>query len=612
VNTRKNKWFLTTVLTLATLSAISGGQYAWAKTKAENAIISIAGLMPSATLEMTDEPGTWFKDPVDGDALVIIKPNQAVLIKTTDSNTDHTITSLLWPAGAKDFPVDQEKPSNVSVTTAFDKPGLYVFTCKVHPYMFGAVLVDNPDTEGLDIGSELQLVTGATVPSTSDIAKKLLRTFFVVTTPDLWRDYSKPTWEVKLPALPLNFGGTVLPLNVLDISMPNKLFNPTTSGVGEVWVNTQFEGIKGKTKPGSATQINATDWKMQKKVKGVKTDMNHPHNMWPDKTYSYIYQTEWFDKRLTTFDRQSGKILSTTNVGESPSHVMSSPTDDNLYVAINGAEQVVKLSPGPNPTVTGSFNTGPHTSPHGHYVTEDGKHVLTPNALASSVSIIDIKSGDVSEIPTGGVIPIAIWGTPQGNTAYAANFLGTPPSMLASLSVIDIDGKKKLQDINLAADYDPVTGKINGEAYGLLPIQTPVSPDGKYVVTANTLSMSISIVDTATNRVVKSLPCEPGCHGVEFGLKQGGGYYAYVASKFANDLIVVDMDKLEIAGRLLLADPQDPSITAYNGMGGQGVLPLPLAEPVRLKTTIELSGSGKLSDQVEDWLKQVSKSHTES
>ncbi len=608
MNQRK-KNLLAVVLSMSALSAATLPSKGFAKSKEDNAIISIPGLMPSATLEMTDEPGLWFKDPVDGDALVVINPGQAALIKTTDSNTDHTITSLLWPAGAKGFPVDQEKPSNVSVTEKFDKPGLYVFTCKVHPYMFGAVVVDDPKTEGLDVGSELELVTGAKVPSTSDIAKKLLRTFFVVTTPSLWRDYSKPQWNVTLPALPLNFGGTVLNLDVLNVSMPNKLFKPEIAGIGEVWVNTQFEKIQGKTKPGTATQINASDWEIQKKVKGVEIDMNHPHNMWPDQTYSHIYQTEWFDKRLTTFDRKSGKVLSTVDVGESPSHVMTSPIDDNLYVAINAAEQVVQLSPGEKPTPIKSYNTGPHTSPHGHYVTEDGKHVLTPNALASSVSIIDIKSGDVTEIPTGGVIPIAIWGDPEGKIGYAANLLGTPPSMLASLSVIDIQSKKKLKDINLAADYDPVSGKTTGEAYGLLPIQTPVSPDGKYVVTANTLSMTITIVDTATNQVVKSLPCEPGCHGVEFGLKKGGGYYAYVASKFANDLIVVDMDNLTIAGKLLLSDPDDPKITAHNGMGGQGVLPLPLAEHARLKKTLDLSGSGKLDDQVEGWLKEVYKDH---
>ncbi len=600
------------LLTLSVLTALSSAftiSNVNAKTNRETSIISMPGLMPSASLEMSDEPGLWFKDPVDGDALVVIKPDQAVLIKTAESNTDHTITSLLWPAGAKDFPVDQEKPSNVSVTTAFDKPGLYVFTCKVHPYMFGAVIVDDPETEGLDIGAELELVTGAKVPSTSDIAKKLLRTFFVVTTPSLWRDYSKPTWDVKLPALPINLGGTVVSLDVLNVSMPNQLFNPATEGIGEIWVNTQFEGVQGKTKPGTATQIDASNWKLKQKVKGIDIDMNHPHNMWPDKTYSYIYQTEWFDKRLTTFDRTSGKVLSTVNVGESPSHVMTSPIDDNLYVAINAAEQVVRLSPGPKPSAISSFNMGPHTSPHGHYVTEDGKHVLTPNALASSVSIAEIGSGKVTEIPTGGVIPIAIWGNPQGTTAYAANFLGTPPSMLASLSVIDVKGKKKLSDINIAKDYDPVSGKITGEAYGLLPIQTPVSPDGKYVVTANTLSMSITIVDTATNEVVKSLPCEPGCHGVEFGLKKGGGYYAYVASKFANDLIVVDMDKLEVAGRILLSDPNDAQITAHNGMGGQGVLPLPLAEHVRLNTTRQLVGTGKLSSEVEGWFKGIAKTH---
>ncbi|MCH9698668.1 MAG: hypothetical protein K0U68_11240, partial [Gammaproteobacteria bacterium] len=239
-----------------------------AKSKSNPGIISVAGLMPSATLEMTDEPGLWFKDPVDGDSLVVIQPDQAVLIKTTDSNTDHTITSLLWPAGAKDFPVDQEKPSNVSVTTAFDKPGLYVFTCKVHPYMFGAVIVDDPKTKGLDIGAELELVTGAKIPSSSDIAKKLLRTFFVVTTPGLWRDYSKPSWDVKLPALPINLGGTVASLDVLNVSMPNQLFNPKTPGIGEVWVNTQFEGVEGKTKPGSATQIDAANWSIKQKVKG--------------------------------------------------------------------------------------------------------------------------------------------------------------------------------------------------------------------------------------------------------------------------------------------------------------------------------------------------------
>ncbi len=32
-------------------------------------------------------------------------------------------------------------------------------------------------------------------------------------------------------------------------------------------------------------------------------------------------------------------------------------------------------------------------------------------------------------------------------------------------------------------------------------------------------------------RVVAMLPCDSGCHGVNFGTKSDGGYYAYVTNK---------------------------------------------------------------------------------
>ncbi|CAL1241180.1 hypothetical protein [Candidatus Methylocalor cossyra] len=570
----------------------------------EGVSLSVAGVMPSAALELTDEPGHWFKDPSDGDSLVVIKPGEAVLLKQTDSNTEHTITSLLWQPGARDFPVDQDQPSALSVTHTFEKPGLYVFTCKVHPYMFGAVVVDDPATEGLDLGSEVQLVNGAKVPTTSDIAKKLLRTYFVATTPALWRDYAKPNWEVHLPDLPVNLGGTVVKLSALNLSAPNKLFNPATPAIGEVWVNTQFESIKGKTKPGSATQIDGTSWALKKKVKGVEINMNNPHNMWTDETHRLIYQTEWFDKRMAVFDRETGKVYGTQTVGNSPSHVMSRHGTGVLYVAINNEDRLVKLSPGQHPTPQGSIHLGDKTGPHGHHVSHDGKYALTPNALKGTISIVELANEKVTEVPIGSVIPIAIWSDPPSKNAYVANFLGTPP-LLSSLTLVDLENKKKVKDIDLAADYDPISGSVKGEATGLMPIQTPVSPDGKYVVTANTLSATITILDTATHKVVKSLPCEPGCHGVNFGLKKGGGYYAYVASKFANDLIVVDMDKLDIAGRILLSSANDADITDHNGMGGQGVLPLPLAEPGHLNDLMHLKGSGKLSPEVEGWLSLV-------
>jgi hypothetical protein len=73
---------------------------------------------------------------------------------------------------------------------------------------------------------------------------------------------------------------------------------------------------------------------------------------------------------------------------------------------------------------------------------------------------------------------------------------------------------------------------------------------------------------------------------VNFGAKAGGGYYAYVTSKFANRLIVLDYDPLNnghaenavIAGWVVLANktvPNDDTTTGNLGQGGQGVLPVP-------------------------------------
>jgi hypothetical protein len=75
---------------------------------------------------------------------------------------------------------------------------------------------------------------------------------------------------------------------------------------------------------------------------------------------------------------------------------------------------------------------------------------------------------------------------------------------------------------------------------------------------------------------------------VNFGAKRGGGYYAYVSSKFSNELLVVDPDPngdgsaadAVIAGRVLLTADGDTNaddlVIGNAGMGGQGVLPIPV------------------------------------
>lgn len=542
--------------------------------------------------DLTDEPGRWFKNTAGAIAgtqsLAVAAPGVEVKFEG-ESHTVHTMTSLIFPTGAASMPFDtkaQKGGESADLTT----PGLYVFVCKIHPYMLGAVIVDDAGTQGLDLGESITLVNGITVPTSSDLATRLLRTFFIATNPSNWQNYaSSAPWHVTYPNVDVRItGGAVVNLPaVLNARYGNDvvlepLNNPATPGVGEVWVDTQFELTAGKEKPGTATAVSTSTWLPTRKVALPKINMNNPHNMWTDRNQTLIYQTQWFDSKLTVFERATGKLVKNISVGESPAHVMTRVDTDQVHVTVNGStesQSVVELSPGARSVERRIDIQRPH--PHAHWMSHDGRTMVTPNAFTADSSVYDFVIDATAHVAPTGTIPIATGMMPDASKYYVANLLDN------TITVIGTGSGAVLKTINLLANYDPVSGAIAGPV-GALPIQTPVSPNGKYMVTANTLTATITISDTATDTLVKMLPCDPGCHGVQFGAKAGGGYYAYVSNKFSNRLLVVDADPNDdgnaadatIAGRVLLvatsSTARDDTINGNAGQGGQGLLPIPV------------------------------------
>lgn len=554
---------------------------------------------PRIEFELTDEPGAWFRNaagPVAGfRSLAVATPGTEVRF-TGKSNTVHTRTSLIFPTGAAGMPFNtppRKGGDEVTLTT----PGLYVFTCSIHPYMFGAVIVDDPNTPGLDLGNSITLVNGLTVPTSSDLATRLLRTFFIATHPANWQNYaSGAPWHVTYPDVDVrvDIGVVNLPavLNARygnDISLQSP-FNPATAGVGEVWVDTQFEKTSGKSKPGTATAISATTWQPTRKVALPQINMNNPHNMWTDRSQTLIYQTQWFDSKLTVFNRQTGALVRNLSVGESPAHVMTRVDTDQLHVTNNGdtrTDSVMEIAP-LGTGVERRVNIG-RGNPHAHWMSANGRQMVTPNVITGDTTQFNFATNGIESIlPTSSPLshPIATGMMPDASKYYVANLLDS------TMTVIDMRSHAVIKTINLIADYNPINGDITGPV-GALPIQTPVSPNGKNMVTANTLTGTITVVDTrpglpTTDTVVAMLGCDPGCHGVQYGAKNGGGYYAYVSSKFSNTMLIVDPDPdndgnpadAKVVGRILLTansgTAKDATITGNAGMGGQGVLPIPL------------------------------------
>src|SRR5262245_32711837 len=513
----------------------------------------VGGSDPRITFEITDDPGSWLRStagPIAGTQSLAVGTPGVEVVFTGKSNTVHTRTSLIFPTGATNMPFDTV-PRKGSDQVILHTPGLYVFTCKIHPYMFGAVIVDDPATPGLDLGENISLVNGITVPTSSDLATRLLRTFFIATNPGNWKDYtSSAPWHITYPSVDVRItGGAVVNLDaVLSVRYGNDttkdpLFNPTTAAVGEVWVDTQFELTRGKSKPGTATALNGQTWQPRRKVALPQINMNNPHNMWTDRNQNLIYQTQWFDSKLTVFNRTTGQFLNNISVGESPAHVMTRTDTDQLHVTLNGStdvQSVVELAPLAN-GVQRRINIG-RGNPHAHWMSHDGKKMVTPNAFTADSTQFNFTNNAIDAILPAGVLPIATGMTPDSKKTYVASLLDS------TITVIDTQAKAVVKTINLIANYNPITGAVvpdpaTGVTFvGALPIQTPVSPNGKSMVTANTLTATITVVDPSTDTVAAMLACDPGCHGVQYGAKQGGGYYAYVSSKFSNSLLVVDPD----------------------------------------------------------------------
>jgi DNA-binding beta-propeller fold protein YncE len=567
------------------------------------------------TFHLTDQPGSWFDSGLNlfGTKSLGVATAGTAKVKfisdpsRTDSN--HTVSSLLWPKGAKNMPFDQDKAwKNGERTVDLQTPGLYAFVCKMHPFMLGAVIKDDPTTVGLDFGKRAVYAGGREMATDSDLYWRIIRAFFVVTNTNNWQDFSAKNtarkWDPNYAPAPItayDSRGHQKLIPNLDVFMQKRfrepatlppLFKPTTPGVGEVWVNLQYEKTKSKSKPGTVTALDATNFNVTKKFGIPEINLNNPHNMWPDRSGKLIYTTQWFSHKLTVFERATGKHVRTIDVGDAPAHVMTRVDTDQVHVGLNGEDSVVELSPGATKIdrrIKVSKDGEKQAQPHAHGMSADGKIMVTPNSNTDDATQIDVPSGTITRKPATGHLPIAAWVHPDGLKFYSSNFLeGTVSCVSTTDKPACADGNEVAAQtkIDLMENYNPDSGTITGPMGGL-PIQTPVSPDGKFVVQANTLTATITIIDTKTNDLVKSLVCEAGCHGGNFGAKKGGGYYLYVSNKFSDTMDVVDLDPdgdgdakdAKIVGRLLTdAEPGtmiDDAVSAYPGQGGQGVLPLP-------------------------------------
>ncbi|MCC6659868.1 MAG: hypothetical protein IT437_03180 [Phycisphaerales bacterium] len=591
-------------------------------------LAAAAGLALSAsafagddTIRLSDAPGNWFRSDATGTPFTAVDVGGEIdfVINGCCTNTRHTVTLLVKPEGSA-ASADQDQSQNGNISVEFDVPGVYVFVCKIHPYMTAVVGVR-------DAAGFIPPVSAASLPFIGHLGAPSLppeAVLGVVTTVAASDADKAAKW---------------------DIFPPTATIRPVVPGVGEVWIDAQFERVPGQAdsqgvaKPGTIVVLDAETFTVEREINGLAADgrWNNPHNMWASFDLDTVYNTNWFGQWLNRIDRASGQITGTITVGQAPTHVINdpgrcSPQQGVLSIPLSAGNDIVKVVD----DATGFYIIGHEPTgegrnhPHGHWLTcGQGARTIVPNVfkglgVGGSISILDTVSGEVlrefefdpqDPVRSALQMPIAAGECHVNGVhkAYVAN------GASGFVTVIDVDAMQITGNIPVTLTPDDQTG------FALLhtlqvPIQTPVSPDERWVATAvfsiTTVDRAstgaadhVAIIDTATDQVVRFLPTPAGAHGVNWGAKLGGGYYAYVTAQHSNALIVIDPDPngdgsatdAAVVGRIVLANTS-PGAGVTDGTGGQGVKPLPMTHDGWIQKAVALAGTGALSPEVEGWI----------
>lgn len=229
-------------------------------------------------------------------------------------------------------------------------------------------------------------------------------------------------------------------------------------------------------------------------------------------------------------DEQGGRLLvldalNPTNsaasiaVGGHPAHVVPDKSGKWAFITDSDSHSVLVTD-----LAAGRFveriQVGSY--PHGLRLSPDGRTLAVANRDSDDVSLIDVaRRKQIARIGVGKK-PVQVAFAPDGQRLFVSL------SGENAVAVVDLNQRTLI-------DTYPV---------GPAPIQLSVSPDGKQLIVANQGSEqapghSLSILDTATGRLIASPEVGKGAHGVSIA---DDGARAYISNAFDDSVSVVDLN----------------------------------------------------------------------
>ena len=225
---------------------------------------------------------------------------------------------------------------------------------------------------------------------------------------------------------------------------------------------------------------------------------------------------------VTLIDLSSMETYRHINVVGGPHEVAVSP-DGGRAIVTNyrkrggGAQKTLSLISLPGGETIKVIDLGEYSAPHDVQWVNDSQVVCTAEAN-KALLLVDVESGEIERVfETGNDGSHMLSLSQDHERLYSSNMSGG-----GSVSVFDFQSGEKIRDID--------TGK---ECEGV-----GVSPDGRWVWAGNRAEDTVSIIDTGSLQIVKTLESPGFPYRVEF---TPNGKYALVPHARSGSLMVGDV-----------------------------------------------------------------------
>ncbi len=200
-----------------------------------------------------------------------------------------------------------------------------------------------------------------------------------------------------------------------------------------------------------------------------------------------------------------------------------------------------------------------------------GAVLLVANRQEDTLTFVDVDTGQVLSTTNTGYHPHDIAVTPDGRTAFVANY-----GAGQSLSVIDVAARRELRKIDLGLGRDPLGIQVGRDgtklyvtpedAQEVLEVDLAtekvvrtlqagqvvsrmfvLAPDGRRLYATNARNGMVSVVDLGQGAAVAQIAARPGCEGIDI---TPDGRTVWTANTYSNTITVIDTNTLTVVANL--------------------------------------------------------------